>query len=132
MNFNTGIIIGVIVGIIVTNLFSLYKKKCLLGNEYVVKVIKSLLRQSARWTIAARQDENPLIAVLHANYGAAYLWALKDNFTTDMIEEASGIDIKRFKKDIVETQDNVTRKMSAQCPGFAPPRTYLTEISGEG
>lgn len=132
MNFNTGITLGIVIGLIIAHLLSLYKKKCLLGNEYIVKVIKSLLRQSARWTIAARQDENPLIAVLHANYGAAYLWALKDNFTTDMIEEAAGIDIVRFKKDIVETQDNVTRKMSAICPGYAPPRTYLTDISGEG
>ena len=132
MNFNLGIALGIIIGLIFAHLFSLYKKKCLLGNEYVIKVIKSLLRQSARWTVAARQDENPLIAVLHANYGAAYLWALKDNFNTDMIEEATGIDIQRFQKNITETQDNVTRKMSSLCPGFAPPRTYLTEISGEG
>ena len=73
MNFNFGVIIGIIMGIIITNLLTIYKKKCLIGNEYIVKVVKSLLRQSARWTVAARQDKNPLIAVLHANYGAAYL-----------------------------------------------------------
>ena len=40
--------------------------------------------------------------------------------------------MRGFQKNITETQDNVTRKMSSLCPGFAPSRTYLTDISGEG
>ena len=43
------------------------------------KNINTLIRQAARWSVAAQQDESPIIALLHANYGAGYLWALKDN-----------------------------------------------------
>lgn len=32
-----------------------------------------LLRQSARWSIASEQDNNKMIALLHANYGFSYL-----------------------------------------------------------
>ena len=53
--------------------------------------IKTLVRQAARWSSAAKQDKNPMIAVLHSNYGAGFLWALKDIATQDQIEKATGI-----------------------------------------
>ena len=40
--------------------------------------IEKLIRQSARYATAAQRDKSPVIAVLHANYAAAYLYALKD------------------------------------------------------
>ena len=46
------------------------------------KAIEKLVRQSARYAVAAQQDESPVIAILHANYAAAYLYALKE-FATD-------------------------------------------------
>ena len=36
-------------------------------------IVNKLLRQTARWSTAAKQDNNSMIAVLHANYGAGYL-----------------------------------------------------------
>lgn len=42
------------------------------------KMINTLVRQTSRWATASKQDINILIAVLHANYAAEYLWALKD------------------------------------------------------
>lgn len=96
------------------------------------EIIGTLIRQAARWSTAAAQDENPMVAVLHANYGAGYLWALKDIATDDEIKQASGIDVLRFKKEVVEAQDIATLKMIKVCPKFAPVRTYLTSLSGEG
>ena len=37
-------------------------------NNRDTERIKILVRQSARWCVAARQDESLMIAVLHANY----------------------------------------------------------------
>jgi hypothetical protein len=42
------------------------------------KAIEKLVRQSARYAVAAQQDASPVIAVLHANYAAAYFYALKE------------------------------------------------------
>lgn len=94
--------------------------------------IQIMVRQAARWATAARQDDNAMIAVLHANYGAGYLWALKDIATNAEIEEASGIDMKRFTYEVVKTQDDATKKMAELCPKYAPPPSYLTKIGGEG
>jgi len=104
------------------------------GNKYdlVKKNINTLVRQSARWSTAAKQDESSMIAVLHANYGAGYLWAVKDIATDDEIAKAAGIDIRKFEKEIIDIQDNATIRMAKLCPEYAPTASYLTTIGGEG
>ena len=126
---------GLVLGILLMFILNQVKKICLLGysdDSILKEIIKILTRQSARWATAAKQDENSLIAVLHANYGAGYLWALKDIATPDQIKYATGIDINEFQKEIVSTQDKVTRRMAKLCPDYAPEPSYLTKIGGEG
>lgn len=95
------------------------------------EMIQILTRQAARWSTAATQDSNPLVKVLHANYGAAYLWALKDIATDDEIKKATNINIIRFRNEIIKIQDDATKKMIKICPDYAPEETYLTGIAGE-
>lgn len=93
--------------------------------------IPILVRQAARWSTAAKQDLNPMIANLHANYGAGYLWALQDIATHQDIEEAAGIDWKRFRNEILKAQDDAAQRLARKCPGFAPKPGYLTSIAKE-
>lgn len=93
--------------------------------------IKTLIRQASRWSTAASQDNNSMIAVLHANYGAGYLWALKDIYSDEDIKKYANIDLFKFKNQIIEVQDAVTKKMVSLCPNYAPKRTYLTTLGGE-
>jgi hypothetical protein len=46
-------------------------------SDFKVKTIRTLIRQSARWALAAQQDESPIIALLHANYVLKQNRALK-------------------------------------------------------
>lgn len=75
------------------------------------KAIEKLVRQSARYAVAAQQDESPVIAILHANYAAAYFYALKDIASESQIHNATGIDVKKFKEHVTNVQDMVTRKL---------------------
>ena len=96
------------------------------------KSIEKLVRQSARYATAAQQDASPVIAVLHANYAAAYLYALKDIATESQIHDATGIDVKKFKEHVTNVQDMVTRKTSDKCPEFVGDvDIYLAQIGGE-
>jgi hypothetical protein len=96
------------------------------------KSIEKLVRQSARYATAAQQDASPVIAVLHANYAAAYLYALKDIATESQIHNATGIDVKKFKEHVTNVQDMVTRKTSDKCPEFVGDvDIYLSQIGGE-
>ena len=95
-------------------------------------MIKKLVRQTARWSTAASQDDNPVIAVLHANYAAGYLWALKDIASDNEIEKASNIKMMKFQKNIIDTQDKVNKKLVKLCPNFIKTdNPYLAKIGGE-
>ena len=94
--------------------------------------INKLMRQAARYAIAAQQDASPIIATLHANYAAGYLWALKDIATPREIHQNTGIDVKKFEEHILNVQDMVTKKVSEKCPEFAGEGDmYLTSIAGQ-
>jgi hypothetical protein len=125
------LIIGIVIGILVVWLITTVINRTYVPDSLEIP-IQVLVRQAARWSTAADQDEAPMVAVLHANYGAGYLWALKDIAREDQIEEVAGIDMKKFTAKIVGTQDRATKKMAKLCPKYAPKRTYLTKIGGEG
>ena len=94
--------------------------------------IEKLVRQSARYAVAAQQDASPVIAILHANYAAAYFYALKDIASESQIHNATGIDVKKFKEHITNVQDMVTRRTSEKCPEFVGEvDIYLAQIGGE-
>ena len=93
-------------------------------------MIKKLLRQAARWSVAAEQDELPMVAVLHANYGAGYLWALKDIATNDEIEKITGMNMMKVEKEITRIQDEATKKVYIACPQYGPDTSsYLVKVS---
>jgi hypothetical protein len=96
------------------------------------KAIEKLVRQSARYAVAAQQDASPVIAVLHANYAAAYFYALKEFATDSQIHNATGIDVKKFKEHVTNVQDMVTKRTSERCPEFVGEvDIYLAQIGGE-
>jgi hypothetical protein len=90
-----------------------------------------LLRQAARWSLASIQDMNPFIAVLHSNYAAGYLWALKDIYTDSEIELYANINVKEFVSLIVKNQDIVSKRLVKVCPKFIPEQNVLTKIAGQ-
>lgn len=122
-------VFGLIVGITIIYILIEIKNQCY--SSSFKEIIQTLIRQASRWTVAAEQDRNPLIAVLHANYGTGYLWALKDIATDSEIKMATGIDFRKFTKNITSVQDKVTKQLSAVCPGYAPTQSYLAKIAGE-
>jgi hypothetical protein len=94
--------------------------------------IKKLVRQSARYATAAQQDKSPAIAILHANYAVAYLYALKDIVSDSQIHNATGIDVKKFAEHVTNVQDMVTKQTTEKFPDFTGRvDLYLAEIGGE-
>ena len=95
-------------------------------------IINTILRGSARWAAASLQDKSPIVAVLHANYAAGYLWALKDSFSDIDIQRATGIDVIKFQKKIIDVQDKSTQMLVKVCPQFASNiDIYLGKIAKE-
>jgi|TARA_B100001093_G_C26496841_1_gene871483 hypothetical protein len=129
------IIIGVLIGFILMYIINQILSKCWISNntkKFHNKLINKLVRQTARWATAASQDDNPVIEVLHANYAAGYLWALKDIATNKDIENVTKIDMNKFQKNVVDIQDKANKKLVKLCPNFIKTdNIYLAKIGGE-
>ena len=94
-------------------------------------VINKLTRQAARWLIAAQQDESPMIAFLHLQYGMGYVWALKDITTPEAYQAATGRDWMKLEKKALALQDEISRRMIKSCPQFAGDiDRYLGQVAG--
>ena len=122
----------VIIVISILLIFALF-----LGSRSTIKndkksIIDKMIRQSARYATAAEQDESPVVAVLHANYSAAYFYALTEIASHDEIHAATGIDGKKFKEHMIRVQDDTTRKIIDACPEFrGDTDIFLARIGGE-
>lgn len=95
------------------------------------KIIQTLIRQAARWSSASQQDNSPIIAFLHANYGIGYIEAIQDISSTQEIKKATGIDFIEFKNKIKSIQDSAAKKVTKSCPQFTGNvDKYLLKIGG--
>ena len=109
---------GVLVLLVVVSLVSLFfiqTKK----NEFD-NVVYTLYRQSARYALAADQDEEEIIRVLHANYATGYLWAIKDIVTGEDFKRITGEDLLAFENTIVKIQDKSTLLLLEKCKNAIP------------
>jgi hypothetical protein len=98
------------------------------------KVIETLVRQSSRYALAAEQDMSPLVAVLHANYAAAYLWALKDVASDAEISNVIGKDkLKELESYVKTVQDTATKRATRDCPSFigASANLKIASLAGD-
>lgn len=89
--------------------------------------IEKLIRQSARYATAAQQDKSPVIAVLHANYAAACLYALKDIASNSQIHNATGIDVKKFTQHVTNVQDMVTKRLQRLVQNLREMLTFISQ-----
>jgi hypothetical protein len=95
------------------------------------EIIKSLFHQMARWTTAATQDENPVIRVLHANYGMGYLMAIQSIASDSELESVLGVrNVKDLVTEVQRVQNSVTLNLVKQCP-TAAPRSMLAKYGSE-
>jgi hypothetical protein len=85
------------------------------------QIAQSLFHQMARWSTAATQDENPMVAVLHANYGVGYMMSLQSIAAEDELERMLGVsDIRSIFKEVERVQHEATIKMASTCPAITP------------
>lgn len=100
----------IIVFVVVRSLLSSSGKVPRSGQD----ITSVLVRQIARWSIAAKQDINPFIATLHANYAAGYLWALKDLVSEGEIDKITNY--RALEKRVTQIQTDTTTKLTRACP----------------
>jgi hypothetical protein len=108
--------IEILIALFIGFLIGYYSVDCLTKKS----VSQALVRQAGRWAIASEQDSNPLIAVLHSNYGVGYFSALNDIMSSSDIEKYNNIDSVEFMRKLQQVQDKANRSAVRVCPSFGP------------
>ena len=86
-------------------------------NPVLLKKASDLLKQSADWTFSAQQAQNPVLAMTHANYGAAYLNMARHLATDKDLEAYTGVPVKDLREDVVREERRARQRLLARCPG---------------
>lgn len=95
------------------------------------RVAQILFIQMSRWSTAATQDENPVIAVLHANYGVGYMMALREIASDEELERWLGVPgLRQLFREVERVQHEATRQLAATCPDVTP-KSMLAKYGSE-
>lgn len=79
-----------------------------------VPLMKTALRQTTRWLFAAKQDANPFVAMLHANYAVGNIDLIRQLWSDAEVVAATGHDITALAKDAAQMQDVVKRQLGVE------------------
>ena len=86
-----------------------------------LKPIQVGMRGAQRWTYAARQDLDPGIKALHANYAVAIIDGLRQMYSDSLIRKVTGEDAKALLNQATSLQDEAMKEIGHICPDFIPP-----------
>lgn len=79
------------------------------------KIININIRQITRWLIASKQDSNPAVAMLHANYAVADIDMLRQQFSDDVVKKYSGLDVLKLHNEATALQDKAQKELRKKC-----------------
>ena len=95
------------------------------------RTIKALIRQSARWGTAAAQDDHPLIALLHANYGVGTIIALRQVASDAEVMAKTGVNPWALEQKLLQTQEQASLALAKGCPELAQRLGSLAVLAKE-
>ncbi len=95
-------------------------------------IAQRLFHQMSRWSTASKQDTNPIIKVLHANYGVGFMMALQTISGDEELGRMVGVDdIRKLFDEVQLIQSKATIELAKECPHITPD-TDLAKYGSEG
>ena len=93
-------------------------------NPRFEKELKGLSEQASRWHVMSKQDSNPLISLMHADYAVAYGNILQSLAPEEDIQRITGTKISEFNYLLNEDQKAAVQRVSDVCSSLKPEGTY--------
>ena len=81
---------------------------------------RALIREAAQWSTISQQDSNPMLAVIHATFGQAYLNVARRLHTDSEIEDAGNLKVEEFAATLQVNQQQAVQKLLTLCPMSSP------------
>lgn len=81
--------------------------------------VQTLIQKCASYAVQAQQDASPVQGMLHANYAAAYLDALKVVSSERQVQQVGAVNLGTFQAHVLNVQKSVTDKALQAVPELA-------------
>lgn len=88
--------------------------------RYVLRRIRSLVRDAMHWNTTAMQDTNPLLALTHATYALAYLNTARHMVSDTDIERVMSIQPRELMFELQQHHDALLQRIVQACPALKP------------
>ena len=82
--------------------------------------VRMLVREGARYSTMSQQDTNPIVAVMHATYGIAYLEAARKFATDTDISRIAGMKSSDLYHTAQKRQQQAIKHIATTCPNATP------------
>ena len=89
--------------------------------RYILRRIRSLIRDAVHWNTTSAQDANPLLALMHSTYAIAYLNTARHMVSDSDIERVMGVQPRELMFELQGHNDALVQKLVAACPSLKPP-----------
>lgn len=86
------------------------------GTNLEEDAIKQGIRQIKRWIYASKQDKNPGIALLHANYSVGNIDMFLQMYHPTVIMKYTKDDIFELYREATTLQDDAQKRVLELCP----------------
>ena len=121
--------VGVVGGLIGVALLSKWSHSQSSQPQYSAKYTKQLKRiisQASKWHTTARQDSDPMISLIHANYALAYANVARALAPETGSEKLTGLRLNELIFVLEEDQKRALQNIVTQNPNLKPSGIYTT------
>ena len=87
--------------------------------------LSKLARQAKHFYFLAKQDQNPLMSLVHLCMAVSKLDSLTNQATTDQIRLQYNIDVMKLSTELKELQQELTQEINQLAPKMALPVQML-------
>lgn len=85
-----------------------------------VKQLNRVVNQASKWHATSKQDIDPVLRLMHANYALAYAQTARSLASDASIENMTGIRLSELMYHLEDEQRESLQNLVAQCPNVKP------------
>ena len=119
--------IGLIILAVVVGLALLSKWTDNTKNTYPSKFLhqfRNLIEQATRYHTMAKQDRNPIVSLMHADYALAYAYVTRSLLSESEIQNIAKVNISHLISYLEQDQQHALKDLVEKCPALKPEGNY--------
>lgn len=86
--------------------------------------VENLVNQATKWHLTAKQDQNPMVAMMHADFALAYITAARKLLPDHDIERITSVKVAELQTFLESDQQQAMERILYTCPYLKPEGVY--------